>query len=585
MKKILIGILFTVFCTTVLWSQTNLNDDNQNKLARQLSDIKSLRTRDSLKLESLQKALQELIALQKKEYQNQYKKSTDSVRIQNQLSEIEKIKSNTQGAAVVLDNDTLFTIYANLAAYSNVDRANTAQHRIKLLFEDPKFTPDSLKIGEMFDVKTINYKSNVIVAVDEIDALWVGQTIDSLAHAYKNIITKGVLQAKKNHSFKTKLRQIGEVFLILVVVFTVLFGVNKLFTRLKKYFVHDSKLFPNGINFRNYQLVPKRILNIFIQRFLILVKYFIYLLVLISSITIALKIFPSTEIWAKKAQNIILTPLQTFYNSIIAYLPDLVIVIIIIVFVNWILSIVKYFAKEIEQGNLKFNNFYPEWAKPTYQIFRLLVVVLTLIIIFPYLPGFDTIAFQGISVFLGILISIGSSSAIANAVAGIVITYMRPFKQNDWIKTGDVIGLVIEKNTLVTRLKTINNEDVSVPNSAILSGATINYSSIGRTDGLVITTEIEIDFEVEFHVVEKLLLYAANKTNGITNRLAPYIFYKKINDTTTTYEINAITFKPENMYFIKSDLIKNIQKVFIDEKIPLRSVSIIQIEPNEKNMH
>lgn len=128
----------------------------------------------------------------KKEYQNQYKKSTDSVRIQNQLSEIEKIKSNTQGAAVVLDNDTLFTIYANLAAYSNVDRANTAQHRIKLLFEDPKFTPDSLKIGEMFDVKTINYKSNVIVAVDEIDALWVGQTIDSLAHAYKNIITKGV---------------------------------------------------------------------------------------------------------------------------------------------------------------------------------------------------------------------------------------------------------------------------------------------------------------------------------------------------------------------------------------------------------
>src|SRR5690606_15754017 len=262
---------------------------------------------------------------------------------------------------------------------------------------------------------------------------------------------------------------------------------------LKKYFVHDSKLFPNGINFRNYQLVPKRILNIFIQRFLILVKYFIYLLVLISSITIALKIFPSTEIWAKKAQNIILIPLQTFYNSIIAYLPDLVIVIIIIIFVNWILSIVKYFAKEIEQGNLKFNNFYPEWAKPTYQIFRLLVVVLTLIIIFPYLPGFDTIAFQGISVFLGILISIGSSSAIANAVAGIIITYMRPFKQNDWIKTGDVIGLVIEKNTLVTRLKTINNEDVSVPNSAILSGATINYSSIGRTDGLVITTEIEID--------------------------------------------------------------------------------------------
>ena len=576
-------IILSIFLLSTLFAsaQNSVELKNESEVAKELKEIKGLRTRDSLKMESLQKAIQELVDLQKNNFQKQYKETVDSLRITTQLAEIEKIKTNTQGAPVVLDNDTLFTIYANLAAYSNVERAKTAQQRIKSLLEDPFFTADSLKIGNMFDVKTVNYKSNIIVAIDEIDALWLGTTTDSLAHSYKNIIEKSIEQSKKNHSLQTILKQIGEVFLILLVVFTLFYGISRLISKIKDYFVQQNKLFPNGIMIRNYQLIPKRILNVFVSRLLTLFKYFLFVLVAFSSVTIALKIFPSTEIWAKKAQNTIFEPLETFYQSVIAYIPNLIIITIIIIAVNWLLAAIKYFAKEIEQENLKFNNFYPEWAMPTYQIVRLCIVVLSLIILFPYLPGSGTTAFQGISVFLGILISIGSSSAIANAVAGIVITYMRPFKQNDWIKTGEITGLVIEKNALVTRLKTINNEDVSVPNSAILSGATINYSSIGRSDGLVITTEIEIDFAVEFHIVEKLLQRAANKTSGITKRLAPYIFYKKINDSTTTYEINAITFEPQNMYFIKSDLIRNIQKVFIEEKIPLRSVTFLQIEPNK----
>lgn len=576
-------IIFSIFLLSTLFAsaQNSVELKNESEVAKELKEIKGLRTRDSLKMESLQKAIQELVDFQKNNFQKQYKETVDSLRITTQLAEIEKIKTNTQGAPVVLDNDTLFTIYANLAAYSNVERAKTAQQRIKNLLDDPFFTADSLKIGNNFDVKTVNYKSDIIVAIDEIDALWLGTTTDSLAHSYKNIIEKSIEQSKKNHSLQNILKQIGEVFLILLVVFTLFYGISRLISKIKDYFVQQNKLFPNGIMIRNYQLIPKRILNVFVSRLLTLFKYFLFVVVAFSSVTIALKIFPSTEIWAKKAQNTIFEPLETFYQSVIAYIPNLVIITIIIIAVNWLLAAIKYFAKEIEQENLKFNNFYPEWAMPTYQIIRLLIVVLSLIILFPYLPGSGTTAFQGISVFLGILISIGSSSAIANAVAGIVITYMRPFKQNDWIKTGEITGLVIEKNALVTRLKTINNEDVSVPNSAILSGATINYSSIGRSDGLVITTEIEIDFAVEFHIVEKLLQRAANKTSGITKRLAPYIFYKKINDSTTTYEINAITFEPQNMYFIKSDLIRNIQKVFIEEKIPLRSVTFLQIEPNK----
>lgn len=583
MRTLLISFIIFLLSYNEFQAQNSIDQltTDQSSFVNQLNEFKVMRTRDSLKMESLQNAIQELIDLQKNQLKKEYQETADSLRIQKHLSEISRIKSNTQGAPVVLEKDTLFTIYANLAAYSNTDRAKNAQNRIQLLFEDPSFESDSLSIGDLFGVKTVNYKSNVIVAVDQIDALWLGTTTDSLAQSYKNTIATSVLKAKKNNSFQTKIKRIAEVILIFAVVFSILYLINKLVRKINHYFITQNKLFTNGIYIRNYQLVPKRILNVFVSRFLLLFKYFLFVLVLASSLTIALKIFPSTEIWAKKAESILLEPIEKIYESIVSYVPNLIILTIIILGVNWLLSIIKYFANEVEQGNLRFNNFYAEWARPTYQLIRLLIVVLTLIIVFPYLPGSDTTAFQGISVFLGILISIGSSSAIANAVAGIVITYMRPFKQNDWIKTGDVTGMVIEKNSLVTRLKTINNEDVSVPNSAILSGATINYSSIGRTDGLVITTEIEIDYTIEYYKVEKLLLRAANCTQGITNRLAPYIFYKKLNDSTTTFEINAITFEPQNMYFIKSDLIKNIQKVFVEEKVPLRSVSIVQIEPNK----
>lgn len=577
MKKLFIFIFFLSILFPI-YAQDSLSQ--QFALEKEINKLQSLRVQDSLRMESLHRALEELIQLQKNQFKTT-ENEIDSLRMISQLEEIKKIKSNTQGSPVLFENDTLFTIYATLGAYSNSERAKTAEQKIKKLYDDPFFKPDSLKFGESLDAKTLTYKSDVLLAVSEIDALWVGTSQDSLLNTYKQKIEDAVLAAKKRNSFKTFLIQIFELIVILIVVSSLFLLINKGFKKIKNKLINNKSIFPNGIYLKTYQIIPRRILNLFISRILVLFKYFIYFLVIISSLTIALKIFPSTEIWAIKAQNILTDPLRKLYQSIIDYIPDLITVIIVILIVNWLLSIIKYFAKEIENKNLTITNFYPEWAKPTYMLIRLLIIILSVIIIFPYLPGSGTTAFQGVSVFFGILISIGSSSAIANAVSGIVLTYMRPFKKNDWIKTGEIIGLVLEKNTLVTRLKTINNEDVSVPNSAILSGATTNFSSIGRTDGLVITTEVAIDLNLDTRTVEGLLLSAALKTPGITNRLAPYLFHKRINDSTATIEVNAITFEPQNMYFIKSDLIRNIQKEFVTNKIPLRSVSIIQIEPNK----
>ena len=390
-------------------------------------------------------------------------------------------------------------------------------------------------------------------------------------------------QRNKN-SFKFQLIRGGQFLLIIIAVILIINLLNKLLNKLRDRIISNKKLLESGLTIKNHQLFKHQQLIEFISKLFVLVKAFIFIIVVFSALPIALKIFPQTTAWANEVQQMILEPINSLLDSIVAYLPNLIKIIFIIILGNYTLKIFRYFAFETGKGNIKFKGFYKEWAKPTYLIIRFIFIVFLLIIIFPYLPGSDTVAFQGVSVFLGILISIGSSSAISNAVAGIVITYMRPFQIKDWIKVGNITGIVIEKNALVTRLKTINNEDITIPNSTILTGATVNYTSIGKQNGLSISTIINVRYLYDEDLVTKALLQAAYITDGITQQVPSYVFQISLNDNNATYEINAITFEPEKMYQIKSDLIKNIHNTFKENNISLKSVQFIDIIENKENL-
>ena len=224
---------------------------------------------------------------------------------------------------------------------------------------------------------------------------------------------------------------------------------------------------------------------------------------------------------------------------------------------------------EIQRGVLSIKGFHTEWAVPTYQLLRICLIAFTIIMVFPYLPGADTSAFRGISVFFGVLISLGSSSTIANTIAGFIITYMRPFKLGDWIKMNDVVGEVIEKTALVTRIRTFNNEEITLPNSMILANKTINYSSSKK--GLVLSVDVRINYEVPFTTVNYLMIKAALETIGVEKIPRPYVLKTSINETSVTYQLNAYTMQADRMYFITSDLNENILRVFKEDGVDLYS--------------
>src|SRR5690554_2349342 len=563
------------------------NDSISHLLQQELKDLRTQRIQDSLKLDVLTQELQHLI-YKETEFNNEklakIKAQEDSLRIEQQLNRINSIKASTQGAPVVADLDTIFRIYANLGPYNSLERAKTANSKIASLLKRTFYNPDSLKIKNTFNITTIAYNNEVIVAIDELDALWENTTVDQLAKQQQQLLNDHILQYRKAHSVSNKLKSIGELILILGAFGFMIFVINKLFRRLKLFLLNGTKWFKSGIHFKNYELIKRSQLNYFLDKVLILLKILIIATIFFTSLPFALKLFPQTSRYAEELKDLIFHPVHSLANSIINYLPNLVKIVLILVLIRFVLKILKYFSNEIENEKLKISTFYPEWAKPTYYILRFLLSIFTLIVIFPYLPGSGTIAFQGVTVFLGILISIGSSSAISNAIAGIVITYMRPFQKGDWIKTGDTIGIVIEKNALVTRLKTINNEDVTIPNSSILSGATINFSSLGRTYGLTISARIDVKYIENEDVVTQHLLKAASQTMGISDRRTPYVFQISLNENNATYEINAVTYEPKNMYFIKSDLVRNVHRVFKEAGIPLTSVQFVSLEETKKEL-
>ena len=293
-----------------------------------------------------------------------------------------------------------------------------------------------------------------------------------------------------------------------------------------------------------------------------ILRYALIVVQLIVSVPIIFSIFPSTKGFAMVLLDYIMTPVEKIFHGVINYIPNLISIIIIWYAIRSLVKLTHYVAKEIESGNLKLRNFFPEWAMPIYNIVRILLYAFMVAMIYNYLPGSDTGVFQGISVFIGLIISLGSSTMIANLMAGLVITFMRPFKVGDRIKLNDTTGDIIEKTPLVTRVKTPKNEIVTIPNSFVMSSMTTNYSSSANEYGLIIHTDVTFGYEVPWQQVHQLLIEAALETEFIIAEPKPFVLQTRLDDWYVVYQINAYTRNPECMAKIFSELHQNIQDKF-----------------------
>lgn len=325
------------------------------------------------------------------------------------------------------------------------------------------------------------------------------------------------------------------------------------------------------LKFHNFEVISADSMITSAVRFLGGLRVIGTLMVIYFYLSAVLGFFPETHDLSENMLSYILDPLRDVLKTILNYIPKAIYVIVILMVVRYVLKIIRLFFMRIENGHLEINGFHADWAKPTFNLVRILVFCFTLIIIFPHLPGSNSPAFQGISVFLGLLISIGSGSAVSNLVSGIVITYMRPFQVGDRVKIGETIGDILEKTLLVTRIRTIKNVEVTIPNSMVLNSHTMNYSAEAKNQGLILNSRITIGYDVKWDRVHRLLLDAAARTEGLLKEPKPFIFQTSLGNSFVEYEINAYTRLANKFDDIYSDLRRNVQDCFNEAQIEIMS--------------
>jgi len=579
-------ILTIIFCTSIFscfarQDSTSKKTDSVaiKRLESDLDRVNQLsaeRLSDSLKRSELERRVSILGAADKSQRESLIAelsalKKKDSVHLSSQKRQIDSLRKIIKGSPVVFNSDTLYYIYAKLGSFSALDRARAVTERLERIGDISVYSADSLKISTAEQSTDLLYGSKLLLSITDQDALWAKTDRKSYTENIKKKISATLEQYRKDNSWQVILEEILLTLLVIAVVITLIYLINTIFKKIAKKILSADGRLKEGIKIKNYELIDAAHQQNAINIILKVVRYGVILLVIYLAFPVLFGIFPFTRDLSVNLLNYILSPLKKIGLSVWNYIPDLMTILVLLVVFRYVIRLVRFIKTEIERGKLTIPGFYKDWANPTYQIIRVLILAFMLIVIFPYLPGSDSGVFKGVSVFMGVLFTFGSAGALGNVVAGLVLTYMRAFKIGDRVKIGEVTGDITEKTLLVTRVRTIQNEIVSIPNSTVMNNHTVNFSIEAAEKGLIVNTTVTIGYDVPWRQVHQLLIDAARATDLIEAEPEPYVLQTSLDDYYVSYRLNAFTKSANKQAVIYSGLHANIQDQFNQAGVEIMS--------------
>jgi small-conductance mechanosensitive channel len=475
------------------------------------------------------------------------------------------------GQPVVLNSKTLFTL-AEVPNYPAKGRAANSANRIRAVAENPRIDTSTITASSYKEPITIIGAGNeLIMPVLEEDARAMGMSRQELALQWTRELRNSIDDYRRQHAPRWIMIGAAKSFAATLVFILALVLVGTAFRRiiLKEWEWISRSNF--SLRIQSFELVKGERIGAVLTAFLGAIRLAIMLVLTYVYLHLVLSFFPWTSAYSDEILSFTATPFKVIGEALWKHIPGLFFVIIIALLAYYLTRLLRIFFAEVEKGSIVWQNFYPEWAQPTFKICRGLIAVIALIMAFPYIPGSGSPAFKGVSLFLGVLISLGSTSTISNILAGYSLIYRRAFKVGDRVKIADFTGDVVEMRLEVTHLRTIKNEEIVVPNSMIISSHVTNYSTLAKSQGLILHTAVTIGYDTPWRQIHALLLLAASRTPGLRAEPAPFILQTALNDFYVAYELNVYCDTPKLMVELYSDLHMNIQDAFNEYGVQIMS--------------
>jgi small-conductance mechanosensitive channel len=486
-------------------------------------------------------------------------------------------------ATIVIGSDTVATLYGVSGVLSPSERARNATDRLQGL-RLRRVPADSVSVSVEAGGGVVRVAGAPVLAVTQGDADGLGVSPDSALALYATAVRTALDVPLIRGTPRELLIAVGLVILstiLLVIVWRLLAELEPRFAGALSAAIRKRV---NVIRFQKLEIATGDDIDRIVKWGVWALRIGVSIVLVVLYLPLAFSFFPGTRGIAIWLLSLIWDPVRTAGIGAATYAADHLVNIILIVLVTWKgLQLLEVFFKAIAQKRVRFRNFYPDWAKPTFQILRVLILAFALIIIWPHLPNSDSAAFQGVAAFLGLLITFGSAGAVSNMVGGLVMIYMRPFQDGDRVQISDTTGDIVERGLLVTRIRTPKNVVVTIPNAQVLSSHLINYSRAARKEGIYLHTKVTIGYDIPWPRVHEALLSAARKVDEVMEEPGPFVLQTALTDYTVEYELNAATQQPEKMGMIYSELHREIQTEFARAGVEITSPAFHAIRDGNKS--
>jgi small-conductance mechanosensitive channel len=475
-----------------------------------------------------------------------------------------------QTEPVRVDGAVLFPV-RGVSAYPAGERAAAIAGRIMALADDPAVKIESIVAVESDQSTDIMAGDRFILSVYDADAELENVSRQVLAKTYVAKIRKTIEKYRQDRVSGNILWGAGYALGATLLFIALVLLIGRTFRWLRAAVERRFTAKIRELQAKSHDIVRTEGIGKAIQGGLRAGRVILVLLLTVLYIELVLSLFPWTKTYAVPLLELVLDPLRSIGTAVLDYLPKLVFLIVLVLVARYGLRALKAFFLGIQWGRITISGFNAEWAIPTYKLARLAVIAFTVVVSYPYIPGSESPAFKGVSLFLGVVFSLGSSSSVSNIIAGYMVIFRRAYRVGDRVKIGQHMGDVIEMRLQATHLRTIKNEEVIVPNSLILNTEVVNYSALVRKGGLILHTSVTIGYDAPWRQVHALLLLAAGRTARLLREPQPFVLQTALNDFYVSYELNAYTDRPLEMVQIYSDLHQNIQDAFNEFGVQIMS--------------
>ncbi len=466
------------------------------------------------------------------------------------------------GVPLIYRGQEIVRIYRGVGGMAPAERARLASERLDQLVRDPDFEPARLTVSDRETYSELVHGDRVIGIVTDEDARAVGRPRALYARQVRDRLVEVISTTREEFSVWSTAIGLAWTALATAILAVLLWLLARLGRRFHarvetgyQRLTADPRV-GRAAAVRATRAQPRLHTAVAIANTAVAVA-----LVAVWA-QVVLQFLPWSRPYARLIYRYLLDPIRALWLGFLGVVPGLFFLAVIALTTYLVLRVVHIVFKEIQVGNIRLASFPDDWAEPTYKLVRALLLAVAFVGAFPYIPGSQSPAFQGISIFLGLLVSLSSSSALSNIIAGTILTYTRAFRLGDIVHIGETFGEVTVKRLLVTQVRTYKNVVVSIPNSLILTTQVLNYTTLAAERGLIAHTSVTIGYDAPWRKVHELLIAAALKTEGVLEDPPPFVLQTTLNDFSVAYEINAFVASPIPLPHTYSALHANIQECF-----------------------